>query len=459
MESQKLEWKKEWKTEYFREIAAFANSEGGILKIGIDDYGTIIGVSNPSDVMKKISDGSGSMLGIYPSIECDERTKVVTVTVNKSATPVELNGHFYIRSGNAVQEIKGRAYENLKTKLKSVSWMDYPVEGISIRDLDPNAISYFRDCISNTNVLSSEKLSGTDEELLTRLGMIQDGQVTRTCILLFHPSPEGIIFGSETKIGKVSGPELLFQDVLGGPLITRADRIMEILYSKYLIRPITYDGIHRVENDPYPLASLRETILNALVHNDYSSSISVHIRVWDDKIKVSDVGGLPFGWTLEKLMGEHISLPFNPKLADMFFISGLIENWGRGIEKVLKGYAHQDARTVKFDVSLTEFSVTLESLIPVKYVGEKTKDKAHNVQSSQLTLLRFTDVSEGRAIGEIVSLLGKRSPSSVSRDYVRPLLSLGMLEYTLPHVPKSPKQRYRTTELGRVYIQSLNSRN
>ena len=80
--------------------------------------------------------------------------------------------------------------------------------------------------------------------------------------------------------------------------------------------------------------ALRELILNALVHKDYSSNIPIQISVSNDKLYIANVGSLPDDWTVKRLLGKHSSRPHNPTIAGCVYLTGMIETWGRGIRKV-----------------------------------------------------------------------------------------------------------------------------
>ena len=97
---------------------------------------------------------------------------------------------------------------------------------------------------------------------------------------------------------------------------------------------MSYEELYRKERFPLPMAALREAILNAVVHKDYASNVAIQISIYPNKLMIWNPGQLPENWTLEKLMAKHASHPFNPDIANAFFRAGLIESWGRGIERI-----------------------------------------------------------------------------------------------------------------------------
>jgi ATP-dependent DNA helicase RecG len=89
-----------------------------------------------------------------------------------------------------------------------------------------------------------------------------------------------------------------------------------------------------VETYEYPKDAIREALLNAVAHKDYSGGVPIQISVYKDKLMIWNEGQLPENWTIETLLDKHSSKPFNPDIANALFRSGYIESWGRGISKM-----------------------------------------------------------------------------------------------------------------------------
>lgn len=111
---------------------------------------------------------------------------------------------------------------------------------------------------------------------------------------------------------------------------------MDLLTTKYLRALISYSGINRVEKLPIPEAALREALLNAVIHRDYSVAAPIQIRVYSDHLRIWNPGQLPEGWTFKKVLGSHGSRPHNPLIAEAFFRAGEVEAWGRGIQRIFE---------------------------------------------------------------------------------------------------------------------------
>lgn len=171
--------------------------------------------------------------------------------------------------------------------------------------------------------------------MIEKLKLTEGSYLKCAAVLLFHPDPQTFVTGVFVKIGFFrSESELVYHDEVVGDLFTQGRQTIDLLHTKYLKAAVGYEGMPRIERFPVPRTALREAVMNALVHRDYAVPAPVQIRVYEDRLKLWNPAVLPEGWSLEKLVGEHPSLPFNPLLANAFFRAGEIEAWGRGIHRI-----------------------------------------------------------------------------------------------------------------------------
>ena len=133
--------------------------------------------------------------------------------------------------------------------------------------------------------------------------------------------------------------------------------------TKYLRAYISYEGISRIEKYPFPKEALREALLNAIVHKDYSSGVPIQISVYEDKIIFWNSGQLPENWTVGRLFEKHASMPYNPLVANAFFRAGLIEAWGRGIYKIISECETFGAAPPKFNCDFSGLMVEFKARI------------------------------------------------------------------------------------------------
>ncbi len=205
-------------------------------------------------------------------------------------------------------------------------------------------------------------LADSDNALLASLQLDDGEHLKRATALLFGKDPERFVPGAFIKLGFfITDDDLRYQDEIHGDLFSQVEKTLETLRTKYLKAYISYEGLQRLETFLFPMAALREALLNAVMHKDYSSGIPIQISVYEHQIVLWNAGELPERWTLEKLMGKHPSKPFNPLLASAFFRAGYVESWGRGIEKIRRECTNHDVPAPIFDTSMSGLMLTFKA--------------------------------------------------------------------------------------------------
>lgn len=337
-DSRNVLWKRSWHDEHLKRICGFANAQGGVLEIGKDDAGEVVGVRGVLGLLEEIPNKAQSLLGIAVDVnlKSDSGREYIEVVVAPHRNPVSYRGDFHYRTGSTKRVLDGAALRRLLRARFGRRWDDVASPGVGLNDLDGRAVDRFRRRAVECERLPPEVLDESVEEIVENLDLRQGAHLTRTAALLFHPSPHWIVPGAYVKIGCFRGPELLFEDVVRGDLFTQVDVTMDLLYTKYTRGLISYDGIYRVETFPVPRSAMREAVINAVVHRDYSSHAPIRIRVRDDSISIRNAARLTPGWSAEKLAGERSSRPHNPSIAYAFFRAGLIEAWGLGIRRMME---------------------------------------------------------------------------------------------------------------------------
>ncbi|MGO5072211.1 ATP-binding protein [Roseburia faecis] len=221
-----------------------------------------------------------------------------------------------------------------------------------------------------------EEVSVEDTILMDNLHLIdEDGYLIRAAMLAFYKDPEKWVTGSYIKIGYFgkSDSDLVYQDEVHGPLIEQVDKTVDLVYTKYMKALIDYEGVQRIEQFMFHKDAFREILLNAIVHKDYSSYNPIQISVYEDKIYIWNDGEMPPNLdSTDKLFMKHSSKPFNPKLANVFFKSGMIEAWGRGFEKIREACALYDGPLPEYEINEAGIMVLCKAcdryleLIPAK---------------------------------------------------------------------------------------------
>ena len=218
---------------------------------------------------------------------------------------------------------------------KGKRWDGVPVPKVSVSDLKSEILAFFKKRGIRSKRLSEEAVSEDNTHLLENLKLVEGDYLKRAAILLFHPDPEKFVTGAYIKIGYFENEtDLIFQDEIHGNLVEQVEKTVDLLFTKHIKALISYEGIHQVETYEYPKEAVREALLNAVAHKDYSGLAPIQIRVYKDKVMIWNEGHLPENWTVSNLLKSHSSRPYNPDIANAFFRSGYVESWGRGISKM-----------------------------------------------------------------------------------------------------------------------------
>jgi ATP-dependent DNA helicase RecG len=336
-EHQHLEWKEAWRDEHLKWVCAFANGDGGVLVIGRDDQGDVVGIADASKLLEDLPNKIRDLLGILVTVRLrtEGAREYLEIATQAYPAPISYRGHYYVRSGSTLQELKGAALDRFLLSRYGRTWDGAPLPGVGIADLSASAFVRFRHLATRSGRLDREALEESDAGLLSKLKLTEGAYYKRAAVLLFYPDPLRFVTGAFVKIGFFrSASDLAYHDEVVGDLFAQVQGTLDLLLTKYLKAAVTYEGIQRVERWPVPRDALREAVLNALVHRDYAVPAPVQIRVMDDRLVFWNPAVLPDGWTIDTLRGPHASRPYNPELANAFFRAGEIEAWGRGIERI-----------------------------------------------------------------------------------------------------------------------------
>lgn len=357
MENQNIEYKEGWRDEYIKWICGFANSKGGDMFIGVDDKGNVVGIQNAKKLSEDLPNKIKDILGILVDIDILEEKEKTYIKINVDAYPypVSYKGNYYIRIGATNQELKGAPLDKFLLQKQGLKWDGTPEPYTKLENLSEQSFDIFKNRASETQRVDENIQKYSNDEVLDKLNLyMPNGMLKKAAVLLFHPRPDKIFTGASIKIGFFrTDDDLAYQDEILGSLFEQVDKVMDLLQTKYLSAKIEYQGLQRKETLPIPIEALREAVLNAIIHKDYSSGIPIQISVYDNKLMIWNEGELPQDWTVAKLKIKHPSRPYNPDIANAFFRAGLIESWGRGTIKIINEMrkAQLPAPNFKYDDS------------------------------------------------------------------------------------------------------------
>lgn len=339
IEDSREEWEVQCSHDWLKTISAFYNTSGGRLVIGRADDGSYVGIDDPKDTLKIVSDTVRNLLNIPVDVQVEEfdGRACIVVTVPEGNRPVSYDGRYYRRVGNTTRRLDGDALQDFLLSKLNRFWMDEPSLN-TLEDISGDAVGFFIGKGKSVGRIPEGTDASDTEWVLNRYGLMSGDRVTVASMLLFSENPRKVNDGAFLKIGGFdSDDRLLREDIIERPLIMVPDEAMNVLYERYIPPRFDYNGgASRTIVYDYPRDSMRELIINAIVHMDYRDREPVAVSVYPDRVEVFSHGGLPEGWTVDRLKSKHDSVRRNKTLANVFHDAGFVENWAQGIGKVLR---------------------------------------------------------------------------------------------------------------------------
>ncbi len=426
-ESQNIEWKESWRDEYLKWICGFANAQGGKIYIGCDDSGKVVGVVDSKKLLEDIPNKIVQSLGVVADVNLleEDGKEYIEIVVPEYSTGITYKGVYHYRSGSTKQVMSGPALENFLNGKHGLTWDSMPLPAFKLSDVDDSAVEKFKELAAKKGRIASELLNESKETLLEKLHLKSGEYLTNAAMMLFAKDPEKWQLGAFVKIGYFeTDSELVFQDEIRGSLIELVDKIIEIVYLKYMRAKISYVGMQRREKYFVPEAALRETLLNALCHSQYNYGVPIQISVYEDKLYIANCGCLPENWTVENLMQKHASRPFNPNIAYVFYLAGFIESWGRGIEKICDTCAREGCPAPEFVINpgdiMVKFTASSEQIV------RRPAGVTEKVTEKELEVFELLQESPGYTYAELTDKLSV-SRKTVS-DRIKKLKDKGIIE-------------------------------
>lgn len=400
-ENYQLEFKREYTEDIKKSVVAFLNSEGGTILVGVSNDGKVAGLKDTDDVMKRLS------LSIRNSIRPDCSQFI-------SMRAEELEGKYIVRL-NVVPGIRKPYYLGEKGMKPNgvyvrVGTTSVPADEELIRSLikdsDKDSYETSTSTIQNltfetaTKYFEEKEISFSDNKKRT-LGLINDdGFYTNLALLLSDECQHSIkiaIFEGTTKE--------VFKDrkEFSGSIFKQIDDVLEYLNVYNKIHTVI-SGKERIEKRDYPEQALREAVLNAVVHRDYSYEGSILINLFEDKLEIMSLGGLVKGLD-EELIREGISECRNKKLADIFYRFKYIEAYGTGIPRIFEVYK-KIGKTPELDIFDGGFRITLPNIS----VEEMKQETASAIKTYSESIKKYLKTNKSVTKEQAAEVFGVKPP-------------------------------------------------
>ena len=338
-ESGILEFKENFNKEAIETCCAFANAKGGTILIGVSRIGEIKGTSIGRESLAEWANqiSQSTEPSVIPEIGVEEvgESGVVYIHITESPIkPVSIKGRCFKRVGNSNRTMSPQEVAQMHLRSTGISWDALTPEDATTNDIDIEKVKKY---IRSANVTGRRKI-GEEEDLLDvleKLELIKDGKPTWAAILLFGRTAQSRLTQAQIHCGRFKGETTVIDDrMITGTVIEQVDEAMDFILKNINVEFVMTGMPARDEIWDYPLEALREAVINAVCHRDYTISSNVEIRIYDDRLVVWSPGGLPPGITMDDLYKPHSSVLRNKGIAGILYDLGLIERWGSGIDKM-----------------------------------------------------------------------------------------------------------------------------
>lgn len=384
-ESETVELKEIVVDEIKKEIIAFANCNGGRLYIGVRDDGEVVGLDDPDKVSLQISNmvrdaikPDVTMFLHYETIE-EAGKKIVVVDIQRGT-----DRPYYLAK-------KGMRPEGVYVRqgYSSVPATDTAIRRM-IKETDGDRFEVMRSLNQELTFeavkkeFELRKVEFGPQQMHTLKLIDQDNLYSNLALLLSDQCVHTI------KVAVFQGKDqMIFKDrrEFSGSLMKQMNEVYDFIDFRNQTRA-TIEKLQRIDVRDYPEIAVRESLLNLLVHRDYSFSASAFIRIYEDRIEFVSIGGLMPGIELEDIM-EGISVCRNQDLANVFYRLHLIEAYGTGMEKIMKAY---EGTKEKPEIQTTKnaFKIILPN-VNAKYTLENssvwiTKTDTNSIMETEASL-------------------------------------------------------------------------
>ncbi len=437
-------------------LSSFSNQDdGGIIVFGLsekDDF-AVLGVYDVQDLQKKVTEQCKEMEPIVWALfsVCEIDGKMVVSAeipgTDISERPVFYKGAgrmrgSYIRVGESdepMSEYEIYSYEAFRKRIRDDIRV---VSNAKLSLFDTEKLNEYISAVKSERINLANNVS--DEEIMELMGITVDGVPTLAGVMTFSKYPQGYfpqlcitavcIPGLE--MGDTDDEQVRFTDNrrITGPISEMLSEAVEFVRRNSRYKTIIDRYGKRIDKEEYPIKAVREAVLNALVHRDYSiytENVPIRIEMYSDRMEIISSGGLYGRITIDSL-GKVRPDTRNAALANMLEILHITENRYSGIPTICREFKQAGLPAPIFEVRRGEFTVIFKNDIYKSSLSEKGYGSAKDI-------IAFCSIPRSR--DELQKFTGYSRYYTMSK-IVQPLVDSGKIVLTIPDKPKSAKQKY-----------------
>ena len=333
-ESETIELKERYTADLIKEIIAFANTKGGEVYLGVSDTGTIVGITDIDFVMQQITNALRdsvrpdiTMFTQIEPLEKEGKTILKITVLQGTKRPYYLYAKGLKPSGVYVRNGASSApatEDSIRMMIKTTDGDSFEMNRSVMQELTFDALSNeFEKRKLEFSDIQMENLGlMTSDKIYTNMGLLVSDQCKHTVKFALFQGADKAVFKDRKEFS--------------GSLFSQLADAYKII-DFYNGTRASFQDLVRIDKRDFPEEAVREALLNALVHRDYSFSASTLISLYSDRLEIISLGGLVPGLSLEAVM-IGASQPRNEKVAALFYRLRLIEAYGTGISKIISSY-------------------------------------------------------------------------------------------------------------------------
>jgi ATP-dependent DNA helicase RecG len=443
-ESKELEFKKSMSLlkSAITTICAYLNDNGGKVILGVKNDGTIIGDTITDNTQQEIAK---ELVKIEPSAQI--KVEYVPVSNNKHVVvlsaskgnylPYIYEGRPYYRTESSTSIMPQHLYEQLLVERGQLNhnWEGAFVNDCTINDLDLDEIHKTILEGVQENRVPASAIKDAPEEVLARFGLIEKGKLKRAAIVLFAKDGYVKFRQCKVKLARFNGVDNLGDFIDNQQIYGNSFRLLkeiEIFLNRHLPIASFFSKTEFIRSDKpiLPIIAIREAVINALAHRDYShSGTSITVAIYDDRLEIWNSGRLPKSLTISALKQKHRSILRNELIADIFYARGMIEAWGTGTNKMMTLCKKEGLPEPIFEENTEGLSVIFrfkESLGSKQHLAtmKASYDELADQQKKIISILRAHGKLSPK---ELISMLDYETSDKTLRKELNKLQDLGLV--------------------------------
>ena len=450
-------------------ICAFLNCGGGTIVIGVSRNHEISGVLQGREIGQLERSIVDSLAPAAPVFFREQTIEVKPVWIIE--VPAGMDQPYSFRDEIFIREETGNRHADMelirdmimRRQIEPDRWERRFSDATARRELDIEEIRRtLRDSALAQRSPGRLNDAKSPVEALEMLGLIRYSRLTNAGDLLFATNPAQRNPQHRVRAawycGSKSDTSCRDHKTFEGPLVHVLEQTLSFIHRNTPSRStLTSARDRRDEQRLYPSEAIREALVNAFVHRDYTDfSGGVEVDIYPDRLKIRNSGGLPEGVTPESLAKGNISVLRNPDIVRILYMRGMMAKQGHGCNIISNAFTkyglqapvwHADPRD---GVTLTLFAPEVTPEVPAK----QTPTVAQRVTPEVMTILKALDNELTRR--ELQEKVGLKDPEHFRTHYLIPSLHGGYIEMTVPDKPNSRLQSYRRTALGKKQIKGGN---